>query len=125
MGMAQFPRLDLAMQTLVEGEPFTVVGIYESRNAIENGALILPLHELQRIMDRAGKVTGFSLVLDGPQDSHSERVEDLRVPVVQLGQRRVLATGDSLEDCAIVPHPSRGCSHRGKYGEQAVHEFFL
>lgn len=81
---------------VVEKEPFQVVGIYQSSNAIENGALILPLTELQRIMDRAGRVTGFSLVLDGPKDEASLR---------QLGQRiealaprlSALPTGDFVK----------------------------
>lgn len=59
---------------VVENEPFEVVGVYESRNVFENGAMVLPLSELQRIMDkgptgdRPGQITGFSLILDGPRD---------------------------------------------------------
>ncbi len=67
---------------VVEKEPFQVVGIYESRNAIENGAIVLPLIQLQRLMDKQGKVTGFSLILDRPDDEASvaeirQRIEDL------------------------------------------------
>jgi putative ABC transport system permease protein len=53
---------------VVEGAKFTVVGIYESGNVIENGAMIIPLKSLQTIMGLPGKVTGFSLVLDRHQD---------------------------------------------------------
>jgi putative ABC transport system permease protein len=53
---------------IIEGEKYKVVGVYESNNVYENGAIVIPLKELQRIMDRPGKVTGFSLVLDNPRD---------------------------------------------------------
>ncbi len=43
----------------VAGEPFRVIGIYESESVFESGALIVPLSTLQRIMGREGQVTGF------------------------------------------------------------------
>lgn len=53
---------------LIEREPFTVVGIYES-NHFENSMMIVPLTELQRLMDRPQQVTGFSVVLEDPSAS--------------------------------------------------------
>jgi putative ABC transport system permease protein len=44
---------------LVAGEPFRVVGVYESDSWFENGALIMPLATLQKMMGREGQVTGF------------------------------------------------------------------
>ena len=41
------------------GEPFRVVGVFESDSLFENGGLIIPLPELQRMMGREGQVTGF------------------------------------------------------------------
>src|SRR5262249_27775871 len=43
----------------VAGEPFTVVGVYESDSWFENGAMIVPLATLQKMMGREGQVTGF------------------------------------------------------------------
>jgi putative ABC transport system permease protein len=43
----------------VAGEPFRVIGIYESVSLFETGALIVPLAALQRMMGREGQVTGF------------------------------------------------------------------
>jgi putative ABC transport system permease protein len=43
----------------VAGEPFQVIGIFESESLFENGALIVPLGTLQRMMGREGQVTGF------------------------------------------------------------------
>ena len=42
----------------VAGEPFQVVGIFESDSLFENGGLIVPIRELQRMMGRQGQVTG-------------------------------------------------------------------
>lgn len=47
----------------VQREDFLVVGIYESFNMQENGALIAPLDYLQQSLARDGSVTGFSIQL--------------------------------------------------------------
>jgi putative ABC transport system permease protein len=49
----------------ISGEPFQVVGIYESDSLFETGGLVVPLPELQRMMGRKGTVTGF-VVRAGP-----------------------------------------------------------
>ncbi|RUL87430.1 ABC transporter permease [Tautonia sociabilis] len=46
----------------IAGERFEVVGIYESASLFENGGLVMPLAELQRMMGREGQVTGFVVV---------------------------------------------------------------
>jgi putative ABC transport system permease protein len=43
----------------VYGKEFKVVGIFESFSVYENGAVFMPVAELQKQMDRAGQVTGF------------------------------------------------------------------
>lgn len=52
----------------VAGEPFQVVGIYESDSLFENGGLVMPLAELQRMMGREGQVTGFVVVAAAGED---------------------------------------------------------
>lgn len=42
----------------IAGEDFRVVGVYESDSLFENGGLVVPLRELQRMMGREGMVTG-------------------------------------------------------------------
>jgi putative ABC transport system permease protein len=49
-------------------ENFKVVGIFESFTTIENGAVFIPLKDLQRLMGREGLVTGFLVVLDSSVD---------------------------------------------------------
>jgi putative ABC transport system permease protein len=43
----------------IVGEPFQVVGIFESPSLFENGGLIMPMRTLQHMMGREGQVTGF------------------------------------------------------------------
>ncbi|MDR3636525.1 MAG: ABC transporter permease [Isosphaeraceae bacterium] len=63
----------------VAGQTFQVVGIYESESWFENGGLIVPLAELQRMMGREGQVTGFVIAADSPDrrsvDTLKQRIE--------------------------------------------------
>jgi putative ABC transport system permease protein len=52
----------------VAGETFRVVGIFESDSLFENGGLIVPLRELQRMMGREGQVTGFVVAAEQSGD---------------------------------------------------------
>jgi putative ABC transport system permease protein len=79
---------------VVEKERYKVVGIYESRNVFENGGLVIPLKELQRIMDRPGKVTGFSVVLEAPNDAAA--VQDVR--------HRIEALAPGLSALPVADH---------------------
>ena len=51
-------RIDDTLE-VIEGEPYRVVGIYQSFNVFENGSMIMAIHELQRLMGRQGEVTHF------------------------------------------------------------------
>lgn len=53
----------------VAGEPFRVVGVFESPSLFEEGGLIVPLPTLQRMMGRRGQVTAFLIATDTPHDS--------------------------------------------------------
>jgi putative ABC transport system permease protein len=55
----------------IAGEPFHVVGIYESESLFENGGLVVPLGQLQRMMGREGQVTGFVIVAGAGVDPRS------------------------------------------------------
>jgi putative ABC transport system permease protein len=54
--------------SLYEGEDFRIVGVYRSSNVFEDGAMVVPLAQLQRLMQRDGQVTGFSIILDRSAD---------------------------------------------------------
>ncbi len=49
-----------------EEEQFEVVGVFQSTSAWENGSLIVPLSQLQRLTDRTEQVTFINVVLVGP-----------------------------------------------------------
>jgi putative ABC transport system permease protein len=53
---------------LYEGEEFRIVGVYRSSNVFEEGAMVIPLTQLQRLMERPGQVTGFSVIFDRSAD---------------------------------------------------------
>jgi putative ABC transport system permease protein len=53
---------------LYEQEPFKIVGIVESHSVFDNGAITILLEPLQRLMDRAGQVTGFAVQIEHPDD---------------------------------------------------------
>ena len=59
----------------IAGEPFQVVGIFESDSWFENGGMIMPLETLQQMMGREGQVTGF-LVRAAASDS--KFIDELR-----------------------------------------------
>jgi putative ABC transport system permease protein len=50
----------------VAGEPFQVIGIYESDSLFDTGALVVPLATLQRMMGRQSQVTGFVIQATSP-----------------------------------------------------------
>jgi putative ABC transport system permease protein len=59
----------------IAGEPFQVVGVFESDSWFENGGLLMPLATLQKMMGREGQVTGF-LIRAKASDTRS--IEELR-----------------------------------------------
>src|SRR5262249_37340822 len=59
----------------IAGEPFHVVGIYESDSWFENGGMIVPLQTLQTMMGRDGQVTGF---LNRADASDTRPIAELR-----------------------------------------------
>ncbi len=47
----------------IQGAQFTVVGIFRGGSALESGALLMPLHQLQNLADLGDKVTAFHVHL--------------------------------------------------------------
>ena len=81
----------------VAGEPFRVVGTFESDSLFENGGLIIPLPELQRMMGRPNQVTGFTVAADsaGTKDLAAlARLIEREVPGVAAVPARDYIRGD-------------------------------
>lgn len=51
---------------LYDEEDYQVVGIYHAGNVFDDGSLVIPLADLQRLMGRPRQVTGFSVHLKHP-----------------------------------------------------------
>ena len=66
---------------LTPGEEFEVVGVFESFSVFDNGSIIMPLEELQRIQDKPGKVTGYSIVFT-PEGK--KRLPEIRKEIEQM-----------------------------------------
>ena len=49
---------------IYENESFRIVGVYDGGNIFDNGAMIVPLVELQRMLDQSGQVTAFNVRVD-------------------------------------------------------------
>jgi putative ABC transport system permease protein len=86
---------------LIEKESFTVVGIFESTNVFENGSMVVPLAELQRVMDRPGQVTGFSIIAEPNYDVKAIRrqVEALAKGITAMPTREHV---DSLTEIQLA-----------------------
>jgi putative ABC transport system permease protein len=66
----------------IYAEPCEVVGIFESFSVYENGAVFMLLSELQRLMDRPRKLTGF--VVQAEPTGDRSVVEDLKRRIEKL-----------------------------------------
>jgi putative ABC transport system permease protein len=67
----------------LEGKEFEVMGIFRSFNVYENGSIILPLAEMQRLTANPGKVSGFAVVLE---DDYKQDEDKMKTVVDQLNQ---------------------------------------
>jgi putative ABC transport system permease protein len=74
--LAKNLKTQVGQKIKVEGEEFTVIGIFESHSVLENSCGIVPLVDLQRAAGRPEQVTGFQVVLEetGNKEAASERV---------------------------------------------------
>jgi putative ABC transport system permease protein len=57
----------------IQGSVFTVVGVYHGGSALEAGAIVMPVEQLQALTSLQGKVTAFHVRLKPAQDGESER----------------------------------------------------
>ncbi|HET6883684.1 MAG TPA: ABC transporter permease [Pirellulales bacterium] len=75
------------------GQPFNVVGIFESSSVYENGSAVVLLSVLQKLTDRPHEVSGITVQADPGSDQ--EAVDDLKRRIEALDPNlSVLATGD-------------------------------
>lgn len=84
----------------VPGEPFRVVGIFESPNVRENGLMFVPLHGLQEVMDRPGEITALTVIARRGDrrslESLSEEISGLRQHLEVLPTRRYVESSQEI-----------------------------
>ena len=61
----------------LQGTEFEVVGIYQSFVVFENGAITMPLKEMQKMMLREGEVTAFAVVLEDSYKQSEEKINEV------------------------------------------------
>ena len=92
------------IQLIADGDWFEVVAVHETNNVLENGALVLPLKELQQVMDRKGQVTGYSVILDEKmKKADSDLVPNTRAAIEKLDKNiSALSTKDHLKSLTEI-----------------------
>ena len=90
---------------LIENQPVTVVGIFESFSVYDNGSIVMPLAEAQRVLDRADRITGYSIVLT-PQGRN--RIAEMRKEIEGLilileGKDRIDTIRKELAQADLAP----------------------
>jgi len=83
---------------ITEGKFFKVVGIYDSSHVYESGALVLPLLELQDIMDRKGYVTGISVSFAEKLDEAGLKRMCKEIEAVKPGNLSARPAGDFVKN---------------------------
>lgn len=87
----------------IEGEPFEVIGIYDSFNMLESNGAVVPIHELQELMGRQKQVTTFLIFLSDVPDRVAavervrQQVEDMRDAKGQTLRLAVQSTQDHVK----------------------------
>ncbi len=84
--LAQVLRKQVGDQIEVQREMFEIVGIYEAYNVFENGAVTVPLKELQELMFRQGSLTGYSVRLSESAPSAQVVCEQINQLTGERGQ---------------------------------------
>jgi putative ABC transport system permease protein len=63
---------------------FQIKGIYEAYNVYENGGMLMLMEDLQKPLGRVGQVSGFTLILEHPEDQ--EEMARVRREIESLGK---------------------------------------
>lgn len=68
----------------IQGEVFEIIGIYQSFSVFENGAVTLPLDEVQRLSARPGRITGMSVEVQKSPDNPEADIEAVQKAIHAL-----------------------------------------
>lgn len=92
---------------IYEGETFDVVGIYDRQNIFENGAMIVPLSELQRMLGQEGLVTAFNVTVARPVDPEvvagvAAKIEGLGAGLSAMATEEYVATDNRIRGASAM-----------------------
>lgn len=81
---------------VVQGVPFNVVGIFDSKNVFENGSIVMNLEEMQTLLDRKGEVSAYTVVANS---SDKEEVQALcdEIKALDPGKLEALPPTDYVD----------------------------
>jgi putative ABC transport system permease protein len=90
-----------------EGEIFDVVGVYDRHNIFENGAMIVPLAQLQDLLGQSDQVTAFNVTLGKEKDAAAVRkvvaaIEGLGVGVSAMATDDYVATDAKIQGATAM-----------------------
>jgi putative ABC transport system permease protein len=89
----------------IQGATFQVVGIFRGGSALEVGAAIMPLDQLQRLTDLTGKVTAFHVRLRQPAggESHQALIQRARATIeAAVPGLKAVPAGDRARNNQLV-----------------------
>jgi putative ABC transport system permease protein len=87
---------------IYQDEYFNVVGVYDRHNIFENGAMIVPLSQLQDLLGQRGQVTAFNVTLRKPKDAATiarvvGAIEGLGLGVSAMATEEYVATDAKIQ----------------------------
>jgi putative ABC transport system permease protein len=68
----------------IEKTKFKVIGVYDSENMVDSNAAIVPLEDLQKLMERPGQVSEFELILQKDLPNRAAAMQKIRSEVDNL-----------------------------------------
>ena len=87
---------------IYQDEFFDVVGIYDRHNIFENGAMIVPLSQLQDLLGQRGQVTALNVTVRMPKDAATigrvvSSIEGLGLGVSAMATEEYVATDAKIQ----------------------------
>jgi putative ABC transport system permease protein len=87
---------------IYENERFRIKGIYDGGNIFDNGAMIVPLTELQRMLDQPSQVTAFNVQVDRTAGGSAvtdvvQAINGLGAGVSALATENFVATDNKIQ----------------------------
>lgn len=68
----------------IEGTPFEVIAVYDSSNMFDKTSAVVPIADLQKLMDRPEQVSEFQIAVTSPTEQRSDAIDELRQEIQAL-----------------------------------------